>query len=99
MCGDECSGAAALTGLHCVKEIRGKLDPVKGIQEMAVLHSPSIPNAGDFISADPASGEVSQAFQTSLFSPLQSFSFCFAILNPNDATEAYPLKGMCKMHG
>lgn len=72
-------GAAALAVLHKVKEIRGKPDLAKGIQEMAVLLSPSFPAAGDFISIGPVSVEVFQAFQISFLSPLQSFGFCFTI--------------------
>lgn len=55
-------GAAALTVLHKVKEISRKPDLAKGIQEMAVLLSPSVPAAGDFISIGPVSVEVFQAF-------------------------------------
>lgn len=88
-----------LAVLHKVKEINEKTDLAKGIQEMAVLLSPSVPAAGDFISISPVSVEVFQAFQISFLSPLQSFSFCFAILNSNYATELYPLKRMCNMHG
>lgn len=88
-----------LAVLHKVKEISGKPYLAKGIQEMAVLLSPSVPAAADFISISPVSVEVFQAFQISFLSPLQSFSFCFAIFNSNYATELYPLKRMCNMHG
>lgn len=81
------------------REITGKPDLAKGIQEMAVLLSPSIPAARDFMSIGPLSVEVFQASQISFLSPLQSFSFCFAILNSNYATELYPVKRMCNMHG
>ena len=61
-----------------------------------MLHSPSVPAAGDFISAGPVSVEVFLAFQTSFLSPLQSFSLHFAILNSNNAVEPYTWKTMRK---
>lgn len=82
--GTQCVGMHAehlqpYIGLCSVKEIcEIKTDFAKGIQEMAVLHSPSILVAGDFILAGPVSVEVFQAFQISFFffSPIFQLLFC-----------------------